>query len=94
MGEKLFRLGLSQIGHLDGLFIGSSKCVLNRDPGVSKLSLAPESVVAEVEKGFAIERGAEAPPPLREASGHDDGLNHRPRSASYGRATEYASLSE
>ena len=32
-GEKLFRQGLSQIGHLDGLFSGSSKCLLNPGPG-------------------------------------------------------------
>ena len=32
-GEKLFRQGLSQIGHLDGLFSGSSKHLLNSGPG-------------------------------------------------------------
>ena len=51
--------------------------------------------MAEVEKGFAIERGTESPPPLRRASGDEDGLNHRPRSDSDGRgAMEDASLSE
>ena len=32
-GEKLFRQGLSQIGHLDGSFSGSSKRPLNPGPG-------------------------------------------------------------
>ena len=35
-GEKLFRQGLSQIGHFDGLFSGSSKRILNPGPEPSR----------------------------------------------------------
>ena len=55
-GEKLLRQGLSQIGHLDGSFSGSSKGVLN--PGPRYIGRAQSWRVLTMHLGWWSESGA------------------------------------